>query len=86
MTAPRWPCVPAGPAAAPAGSPTLLPAAVTERRADTTAVIVALLASARGTDTGDRRPARPAAVHGAALDPRDRDPAHVERLRAQAID
>ena len=45
---------------------------LTPRRADTTAVIgSALLASARGTGApADRRPTRPAAVHGAALDPR----------------
>src|SRR5215207_5730026 len=50
----------------------LLPAAVTLRRADTSAVIgSALLASAaRDRVPADRRPARPAAVHRAALGPR----------------
>jgi hypothetical protein len=66
----------------------LLPAAVTPRRADTTAVIgSALLASARGT--GYRRIAaqldRPLSTVRRWMRA-VRDPAHVEWLRAQAID
>ncbi len=60
---------------------------LTPRRADTTAVIgSALLASARGTGVpADRRPTRPAAVHGAAWIRAVRGPAHVEWLRARAV-
>jgi hypothetical protein len=66
----------------------LLPAMVTPRRADTTAVIgSALLASARGT--GYRRIAaqldRPLSTVRRWMRA-VRDPAHVEWLRAQAID
>ena len=60
---------------------------LTPRRADTTAIIgSALLANARGTrGTGGLPPTRPAAVHGAALDPRGPRSAHVEWLRARAV-
>ena len=66
----------------------LLPAAVTPRRADTTAVIgSALLASARGT--GYRRIAaqldRPLSTVRRWIRA-VRDPGHVEWLRAQAVD